>query len=285
MTFVKWGVVLISDYVIIDAKGMEIAEFEKSATIPGAYNIVKSALNSGRLVVIVGLYSDGKPVMPIISRPVDGDTLELRGITMKVGENDKMTPIDSGSYELPVASYETLGGIKVGENLYIDEDGLLSVPYGDEESAGVFKVGEGLEVDENGVLNAQGGSGKTFYIIEPVDLPEGGGARGVYYEDGGYGFLNFFCSIWENPLTVERDSLFTIARIVDFPRVLKKHVNWVAMTCTWVSSTSSTTRNCWAALLEDGRIAIRYIAASQIPKYTYITFSLCFKISDYIEEA
>ena len=33
-----------------------------------------------------------------------------------------------GSYTLPVASASTLGGIKVGENLTIEEDGTLNAP-------------------------------------------------------------------------------------------------------------------------------------------------------------
>lgn len=37
----------------------------------------------------------------------------------------------SGSYELPIASETTLGGIKVGENLTIDEDGTLNAESGD----------------------------------------------------------------------------------------------------------------------------------------------------------
>lgn len=34
---------------------------------------------------------------------------------------------DGEGYELPVASAELLGGIKVGENLTIDSDGVLSI--------------------------------------------------------------------------------------------------------------------------------------------------------------
>lgn len=36
---------------------------------------------------------------------------------------------DEGSYELPIASASTLGGIKVGTNLTITSDGVLEAPY------------------------------------------------------------------------------------------------------------------------------------------------------------
>ena len=36
------------------------------------------------------------------------------------------TPLETSGYELPIASTETLGGIKVGANLTIDEDGTLN---------------------------------------------------------------------------------------------------------------------------------------------------------------
>lgn len=66
-----------------------------------------------------------------------------------------------GSYTLPPASAEVLGGIKVGEGLSIDE-GVLSAEGGDYElpvasadTLGGVKVGIGLEIEE-GVLSATG---------------------------------------------------------------------------------------------------------------------------------
>lgn len=42
---------------------------------------------------------------------------------------EQVDAIDVDSYELPIASTSTLGGIKVGQNLTIAEDGTLAAPY------------------------------------------------------------------------------------------------------------------------------------------------------------
>lgn len=61
------------------------------------------------------------------------------------------------SYVLPVASAETLGGVKVGDNLSID-DGVLSapayvLPTASDETLGGVKVGNNLSI-AGGVLSA-----------------------------------------------------------------------------------------------------------------------------------
>lgn len=68
-------------------------------------------------------------------------------------------------YELPVASADTLGGVKVGSNLVITEEGVLSapapyvLPTAGAETLGGVKVGEGLSINtETGVLSVSGGS-------------------------------------------------------------------------------------------------------------------------------
>lgn len=76
-----------------------------------------------------------------------------------------------GSYILPVASADELGGVKVGEGLSIDNNGVLSadgtdpyvLPTASADELGGVKVGEGLSIDENGVLSAEGS--------EPYVLP------------------------------------------------------------------------------------------------------------------
>ena len=69
------------------------------------------------------------------------------------------------AYTLPTAAAGTLGGIKVGANLSIDVDGVLSanagaytLPTADATTLGGIKVGSGLSIDGNGVLTATGGS-------------------------------------------------------------------------------------------------------------------------------
>jgi len=68
-------------------------------------------------------------------------------------------------YTLPTAAAETLGGIKVGANLSIDGNGVLSanagaytLPTAAAGTLGGIKVGSGLSIDGNGILTATGGS-------------------------------------------------------------------------------------------------------------------------------
>ena len=74
-------------------------------------------------------------------------------------------PSIPSAYTLPIAAAGTLGGIKVGANLSIDVDGVLSanaggytLPAADATTLGGIKVGSGLSIDGNGVLTATGGS-------------------------------------------------------------------------------------------------------------------------------
>lgn len=66
-----------------------------------------------------------------------------------------------GSYVLPAATAETLGGIKVGDNLTVEEDGTLNaadsytLPIAEDDTLGGVKVGSGLSIDsETGILSA-----------------------------------------------------------------------------------------------------------------------------------
>ena len=74
-------------------------------------------------------------------------------------------PSIPSAYTLPIAAAGILGGIKVGANLSIDVDGVLSanaggytLPTADATTLGGIKVGSGLSIDGNGVLTATGGS-------------------------------------------------------------------------------------------------------------------------------
>ncbi len=74
-------------------------------------------------------------------------------------------PTIPAAYTLPIASPTVLGGFKVGANLSIDVDGVLSanpgsytLPTADATTLGGIKVGSGLSIDGNGVLTATGGS-------------------------------------------------------------------------------------------------------------------------------
>ncbi len=70
-------------------------------------------------------------------------------------------PLSDFEYILPTASASVLGGIKVGSNLSITNDGVLSaidtiytLPTASASVLGGIKVGENLSIDGNGVLSA-----------------------------------------------------------------------------------------------------------------------------------
>ena len=69
-------------------------------------------------------------------------------------------------YELPTASESVLGGVKVGDNLNIDQDGVLSavdtkytLPTATESTLGGVKIGEGIIVDEHGEISVEADMG------------------------------------------------------------------------------------------------------------------------------
>lgn len=81
-------------------------------------------------------------------------------------DNDLYVEVpESGSYTLPVASATTLGGIKVGDNLTITTDGVLSatggggstytLPPATTTTLGGVIVGDNLSVDSTGKINAE----------------------------------------------------------------------------------------------------------------------------------
>lgn len=76
---------------------------------------------------------------------------------------EELTP-----YTLPIASAEVLGGVMIGDNITISEDGKISapaptpeydLPIASAEMLGGIKIGEGLNITEEGILSANGGSG------------------------------------------------------------------------------------------------------------------------------
>ena len=84
------------------------------------------------------------------------------------------TPLVS-DYILPTATESTLGGVKIGDNINIDNSGHISVPVATESSVGVVKVGTGLAITSDGTLTA----------IGTYDLPEAtkNTLGGVYMDD------------------------------------------------------------------------------------------------------
>lgn len=108
------------------------------------------------------------------------------------------------------ASSETLGGIKVGENLTIDENGVLSatggggiseIPIATADTLGGIKVGENLEIDDSGVLNAISNNSDpgiitiTEDMMKEIWVEQGYSARTDFYPAIIY--LKYGCGIYK----------------------------------------------------------------------------------------
>lgn len=69
-------------------------------------------------------------------------------------DNIEVTEPLVAEYILPKATANTLGGIKIGDNVNISADGHLSVPIASATNLGVIKVGTGLTIGDDGTLNS-----------------------------------------------------------------------------------------------------------------------------------
>ena len=131
-------------------------------------------------------------VVLVSPTPMDAEVYMQAGIFCSTQERDSLgfscetiptTPItvnvvvfakNSGSgeggieYELPIATSETLGGVKVrdGDGLKIDEDGTISIdadslptpelslPVASTTVLGAVQIGNGLNIDSNGIISS-----------------------------------------------------------------------------------------------------------------------------------
>lgn len=112
------------------------------------------------------------------------------GTTPHIGENgnwfigDTDTGVSAGSgYELPVASSDTLGGIKVGANLSITGEGVLSanasqyeLPIASSSTLGGIKISSDFTIDEDGTLHAAS-SGGSGYVLPVATASTLGGVK------------------------------------------------------------------------------------------------------------
>lgn len=78
-------------------------------------------------------------------------------------------------YILPTATANTLGGVKIGNNINIDTAGHISVPIATDSGIGLVKPGTGLTVSSDGTLTATG----TYELPEATKTTLGG----VYVDD------------------------------------------------------------------------------------------------------
>lgn len=112
------------------------------------------------------------------------------GTTPHIGDNgnwyigDTDTGVNaSSSYTLPTASSSTLGGVKVGNNLSISEDGTLSanasqyeLPIASTSTLGGIKISSDFTIDEDGTLHAAS-SGGSGYVLPVATASTLGGVK------------------------------------------------------------------------------------------------------------
>lgn len=164
-----------------------------STYLQGVYDILVSATKSAKNYIIktsagtfiisnTDIVYDGTNRQFKITLPVTVDNSNNgKQIVITVDYNDNYTiatkTISGGeSYVLPIASSETLGGVKVGSGLSINsETGVLSAPGYNLPTAGAdtlggVKVGSGLSIDASGVLSATGGGGSSDTVV--IDMTD-----------------------------------------------------------------------------------------------------------------
>ena len=86
---------------------------------------------------------------------LDNDTITVKvGSGLTVGDDGAINADAQTAYTLPTATTDTLGGIKIGDNLTIDADGKLSapaaytLPEATTDTLGGVKIGAGLTVQD-----------------------------------------------------------------------------------------------------------------------------------------
>ena len=95
-------------------------------------------------------------------------------ITLMQDEVSIETPLAS-DYILPTATSNTLGGVKIGDNIAIDSTGHITTKLATADTTGAIKVGTGLSIAPDGTLSSTGG----------YELPEAtkNTLGGVYVDD------------------------------------------------------------------------------------------------------
>ncbi|MBO4736625.1 MAG: hypothetical protein J5614_09570 [Paludibacteraceae bacterium] len=141
-------------------------------TNTGVLNVTKNA--SGNLVVskVTGNSTIILPEEHSDFTGTDGTTAGTHGLVPapETTDVDKYLASDGtwksvSQYSLPTASSSTLGGVKIGSNISIDANGVISthapysLPIASSNDLGGVKIGTGLSIDANGVLSTTGGGG------------------------------------------------------------------------------------------------------------------------------
>ncbi len=104
---------------------------EAASVIQSALEDKQDKLIAGENITIVDnvISATGDVGSNVVANPVASATQKLT--KLQVGDTIYNVASDAQEYELPIASATQLGGIKIGNNLSIDDDGVLSASSGD----------------------------------------------------------------------------------------------------------------------------------------------------------
>lgn len=109
-------------------------------SVPDATHLAKGVVKAGDNIDI----SNGEISVPRAT------SLTLGVVTPGAGLS--VNPVTPGVMTLNTATENVIGGVKVGDNLSVENDGTLSVPEATTSDFGVVKVGENLTIDSNDKL-------------------------------------------------------------------------------------------------------------------------------------
>lgn len=127
----------ISSITTLRYFGDKIIEF----TSGQVYSICRNI----KSIALVGQTATISLATPLAITPVAGDTFIIFS----------RSAISTSTVEIPVATADTIGGVKPGKFLQVNEDGSLDVTLNNatEDEAGLVKPGERLSVEGDGTLN------------------------------------------------------------------------------------------------------------------------------------
>ena len=119
--------VATQEYVDEKVANIDLSEYAKKEELPTKTSELE---NDSGFITETGLEekdyaSKGYVDEKVASIEASGG-VDLSDYATKDYVDEQISNIETSSYELPIASSETLGGIKVGANLSIDENGVLS---------------------------------------------------------------------------------------------------------------------------------------------------------------
>lgn len=114
----------------------------------------------------------------------------LGGVKVGSGVNvDTAGTISVNAYQLSAATQNTLGGVMIGSGITVDSAGTISaqaytLSAATSEALGGIKVGSGLTIQNDGTLSANGGGGDSTALEEITELPASPEDGAVYNYNG-----------------------------------------------------------------------------------------------------